>query len=96
MPKQDEGSTWSRSRALAVGQRVKAARRAAGLSQAELAEHLKQRGLSISPASICNLERGLTATATYTRLPLLYMIAAITGIDAQALVSEVGAIASRP
>ena len=85
---------WSRSQALAVGERVAAARKQAGLTQKDLARRVRDSGVAISETRICNLERGIATEATYGSAELLTAIAALTGVEPQWLVSGVEAAAT--
>ena len=81
---------WSRSRASAVGERVKAARTAAGLKQADLAQRLRDAGIPISKSTIGSLEHGLASEARYGNEQFLRTIARLTGTKPEWLASGVG------
>ena len=85
---------WSQAQARAVGQRVAAARKAAGLTQSTLVRNLKAAGVSASQTTLSHLERGMASEATYTSLHLLATIAAVTGVDVDWLISGAGTMST--
>jgi len=85
-----ERNMWSRERARTVGERVGQARRAANLTQAEVAHQVTDLGIVFTQALLSRLERGEATEGYYDSIDLLQAIATVTASDAARLMHGAG------